>query len=275
MEPAASMGRGWSQSDSLAVALACLAGVMALALLFWKPTPGWAAGTLILMALLVAYPVYHFVPHWKARIPVLLIIWALIGLFGWKNWPRLEQNVGKNPPPPVGVTPQNPAAPQVPGPNPTPPAKLVPHVPIGSGTPSGHQVVPKQQECQTGSICNQDSPNQGTQTVNNGPPPAHITVEQEAFSFSDGKLTTKVTLSVDHTLESPEFTVTCDRPCYLYRTGSGDYGETDLIRSPNTAPDKFTPIFAAPKPMGPGYLWLFVASNDGSSPRITSIEAVK
>lgn len=116
-------------------------------------------------------------------------------------------------------------------------------------------------------------------TVNNyGPPPeppAHITVEQEAFSSPTGKLVAKVTLRVDHTLETPDFVVTCDRPCYLDRTGTGSYAMSNLVKSPNIAPNRFAPIFAAPKPMYPGYLWLFVAANDGSVPHITKIEAAK
>jgi hypothetical protein len=78
----------WSWSDKLAIALACLAAIMALILLWMDKTPVWAAVTVAAMAALIVYPVIHFFPSWKARIPALIVLWALIGLFGWRIWPR-------------------------------------------------------------------------------------------------------------------------------------------------------------------------------------------
>lgn len=96
-EPALSTGASkWAWSDKLAVALACLAGLMALALLWMEKTPIWAGTTIVAMLLFVVYPVLHFVPSWKARIPVWIIAWIAIGCFGWKIWP-----IKKSAPPPA------------------------------------------------------------------------------------------------------------------------------------------------------------------------------
>jgi hypothetical protein len=90
-----SKGSRWSWSDRLAIALACLAGILALILLWMDKTPVWAAATIALMAALVVYAVIHFVPSWKARIPALLVAWLLIGVFGWRIWPHNETTSGK------------------------------------------------------------------------------------------------------------------------------------------------------------------------------------
>jgi hypothetical protein len=175
----------WSRSDSLAVALACLAGVMALALLFWKATPGWVVGTLIAMAVLMVYPVCHFAHSGKARVPILLIVWVVIGLFGWKNWPRPESHAAPDVPV-AAVAPSNSAPQTAPEKN----AKPTPHLkttqPAPQQPPSQPQASPstQTQECQ-GSICNQNSPVDAPQTVNNfGPVARHLTADQKAAIVS-------------------------------------------------------------------------------------------
>jgi hypothetical protein len=54
------------------------------------------------MALLVIYPVHHYVRPWKLKIPAIVVVWVLIALFGWKIWPRpvtvVPQPVVKNEP---------------------------------------------------------------------------------------------------------------------------------------------------------------------------------
>jgi hypothetical protein len=77
----------WSTGDKLAIALACLAAVMAL-ILFWIDKTPLAAGiTIGAMFLLMIYPILHFVSSWKARVPVFILVFVLIGIFGWKVWP--------------------------------------------------------------------------------------------------------------------------------------------------------------------------------------------
>ena len=78
----------WSWSDKLAIALACLAAAMSLVLLWMEKTPTWAAVTIGCISALIVYPVLHFVHSSKARVPILVVAWALIGMFGWRIWPR-------------------------------------------------------------------------------------------------------------------------------------------------------------------------------------------
>jgi hypothetical protein len=39
---------------------------------------------------LLVYPVIHFVPSRKARIPAMAAMFILVGLFGWRNWPKKD-----------------------------------------------------------------------------------------------------------------------------------------------------------------------------------------
>lgn len=80
--------QGLIPSDRLAVALCCISGLMTLVPLWMEKTTIWAGGTVSVLALLVIYPVYHFVRSWKLRIPTLIVMWVLIALFGWRIWPR-------------------------------------------------------------------------------------------------------------------------------------------------------------------------------------------
>jgi hypothetical protein len=80
----------WSWSDRLAIALACLAGIMALILFWIDKTPTAAAISLVAMAALMIYPVLHFVRAWIPRVVVLVLGFTLLGLFGWTIWPRRQ-----------------------------------------------------------------------------------------------------------------------------------------------------------------------------------------
>jgi hypothetical protein len=80
--------QGWTVSDRLAVALCCISGLMTVVPMWMEKTPIWAAGTVCAMALLVVYPVHHFIRPWTRKIPVLIVVWAAIVVFGWKIWPR-------------------------------------------------------------------------------------------------------------------------------------------------------------------------------------------
>jgi len=70
----ADMNDKWSFSDKLAVALACLAGLMTLILFWTDRTPVAAEITIGAMVLLMAYPVLHFVHSWIARTPVFAVV---------------------------------------------------------------------------------------------------------------------------------------------------------------------------------------------------------
>jgi len=156
--------KGWTRSDSLAVALACLAGAMAIAFLWMEKTPGWALFTVIALVVLVVYPICHFCSHWKFRILCLAIVWAGIGLFGWYIWPHAAMLAGPSPQAQqksrTGKSPQN--------------AEATSQTPVtkqwqskNPATARGGARIPKQQKCETGSICNQYTSVQSPQTINN------------------------------------------------------------------------------------------------------------
>jgi hypothetical protein len=84
------MGR-YNTSDKLAIALACLAGVMAIILFLVEKTPGTVLGLLAAMFLLLIYPILHFAKSGVVRIGLLLF--AVVGTiyFGWLVWPSKHQ----------------------------------------------------------------------------------------------------------------------------------------------------------------------------------------
>lgn len=88
----------WTWSDKLAVALACLAAIVALVLFWIEKTPLTAGVTLAAMFCLSIYPVLHFVRSGVARgIALLAVVW-LVGVFGWAVWPHKSATVTKSSP---------------------------------------------------------------------------------------------------------------------------------------------------------------------------------
>jgi hypothetical protein len=73
---------GKSDSDRLAIALTCLAGIMAIVLFLVEKTPATVIGLLLGMAALSVYPVWHFVRGRVARFVVLVCGVLLTVLFG-------------------------------------------------------------------------------------------------------------------------------------------------------------------------------------------------
>ena len=96
----------WSWSDKLAVALTCIAGILALILLWMERTPTWAGATLAGMVALSIYPVLHFTHFWRARGIAMLLVLSAIGLFGWRIWPRVAKTTSAPAPLPLQAAPQ-------------------------------------------------------------------------------------------------------------------------------------------------------------------------
>ena len=80
--------QGWTSSDQLAIALFCISVVVAAVAMWKERTPIWATGTVCVMALMVIYPAHHYIRPWKRKIPLLIVVWVFIALFGWKIWPH-------------------------------------------------------------------------------------------------------------------------------------------------------------------------------------------
>jgi hypothetical protein len=109
-------------------------------------------------------------------------------------------------------------------------------------------------------------------TVNNGPPPAKLLWTQSAGGSVKGLENTKIALDVDHTLEVPEFVVTCDRPCSVTLIGSGYGGMVSIDNQVVLASNKVRLIFGSPRPMSPGAIILIYLGSEGVAPKILSIE---
>jgi hypothetical protein len=74
-------------SDRLAVALACLAGVMAIVLFFLEKTPAVIVLLLLFMLLLLLYPILRFLGSRCSRC-IAIVVAAMFALaFGWHLWP--------------------------------------------------------------------------------------------------------------------------------------------------------------------------------------------
>lgn len=93
---AASMG--WSGSDKLAIALFCLAAVMAIVLYWIDKTSTTAGISIAIIALFMIYPILHFVHKPRFRIISFGLVAILIAGFGWKIWPVRATVVAEQPP---------------------------------------------------------------------------------------------------------------------------------------------------------------------------------
>jgi hypothetical protein len=80
-------------SDGLAVALFCLASVFGIILYWAEKTVLTAVLSVVGMAVLMGYPIFHFFRSARNRVEVSVVIVILIGLFGWKIWPSPPQQV--------------------------------------------------------------------------------------------------------------------------------------------------------------------------------------
>jgi hypothetical protein len=79
---------------------------MALVLFIADKTP-LAVGVMVAcIAGLLVYPIIHFISSWAVRVPVLIATLVLVGLFGWRSWPKPAN------PPPI-IAPANPAPPTI------------------------------------------------------------------------------------------------------------------------------------------------------------------
>jgi hypothetical protein len=83
----------YSRSDKLALALACLAGIMAIILFIVDKTPSAIVFLLTLMGALCIYPVLHFIRNPKGRIALLSFLMIATFLFGWHVWPKWSPSV--------------------------------------------------------------------------------------------------------------------------------------------------------------------------------------
>lgn len=79
---------------------------MALVLFWIDKTPTAAGVTIVVIAALLIYPVIHFFPSKASRIVALTVAWGLIGVFGWRIWPKKEPSKAVIQPPSFSPKPE-------------------------------------------------------------------------------------------------------------------------------------------------------------------------
>ena len=201
-----------TDSDKLAIALACAAGVMAVILFLIEKTPLTVALSLVAMLGLAIYPILHFFRKLIIRLAVFVAMLGIATLIGWQAWPIKSKSLGEVAAP-SQVTPpsasQNPLA--TPKDNPAPIAK-----PRAKSPPS-QPVPPKpsmSQECAPGAVCAQSSGQQGgiTAGVYNGPPPLELKATLEivpsdkgtfGFPANECPVKTRITITPNQAVPPP------------------------------------------------------------------------
>ena len=83
---------GYSASDKLAIALACLASILAIVLFLVEKTPRTIMGLLVAMGGLAIYPTLHFSRRAGFRIAILVCMLGGTVAFGWYVWPKTKPN---------------------------------------------------------------------------------------------------------------------------------------------------------------------------------------
>jgi hypothetical protein len=78
----------YSGSDKLAIALACLAGAMAIVLFLIEKTPATISVLLGLMVLLLIYPLLHFFNGKIGRFVMFVVVLLVAVALGWGVWPK-------------------------------------------------------------------------------------------------------------------------------------------------------------------------------------------
>ncbi len=111
---------GYRFSDQLAIALACLAGIMAIILFFAEKTRWSIVLLLSAMVMLAIYPALHFFRKTRTRVLILALFFFATIVFGDNVWPKKTEAAGAAPPAPSAVgqsqSPVQVPAPSVPAP---------------------------------------------------------------------------------------------------------------------------------------------------------------
>ena len=158
-EPSTGSRDKYTPGDRLAIALACLAGIMAIILFLVNKTPLVVIWLLAAMMAFAVYPAIHFFKSPKSRIFALVTFAAFVVLFGVAEWPKPKmkppQSALLSQPIPQSSPGTNPSAAQANATAPTKPKKHPAKPPVNSA---------KQQPCPPGSgldISNNTASNNG------------------------------------------------------------------------------------------------------------------
>ena len=87
-EPTADSRNEYTVGDKLAIALACMAGIMAIILYLVDKTPSVVLSLLILMMAFAVYPAIHFFRNKLTRLIALVVFAIFVVVFGFAEWPK-------------------------------------------------------------------------------------------------------------------------------------------------------------------------------------------
>jgi hypothetical protein len=134
---------------------------MALILFLIEKNPVIVGLTVFCIAALLVYPIIHFLPSLKSRIPALIVMFALVFAFGWFVWPKKTQVVKKEP------SPNQPPASSTSASNP-PLSRPAPNKPYTSTKPKATAKAPETKQAPSVSSSAADSPAIGSITQGPG-----------------------------------------------------------------------------------------------------------
>lgn len=86
----------YTTSEKLGIALACVAGALAIFLFLVDKTPAVILAMLVQMALLCVYPIVHFLRPIRLRAVSLALVLLSTAILGWKVWPARSTTSGSD-----------------------------------------------------------------------------------------------------------------------------------------------------------------------------------
>jgi len=177
-----------TDSDKLAIALACAAGVMAIILFLIEKTPLIVGLSLASMVGLAVYPIFHFFREAAFRIVAVAVMLGLAVLIGWQAWPIKKPSFVEV----SGGLSQGPVPNSNQGPAPVPAQSSAPTAKTKAKTPRPQAATPQppmSQECAPGASCAQSSGQQGgiTAGVYNATTPLELKTSLQVIPSNTGK----------------------------------------------------------------------------------------
>ncbi len=218
----------YNNSDKLAIALACLAGVMAIILFLVEKTPWVVGGLLPLMIGLCIYPIVHVTKSRFLRTTLLIVAVLATFVFGWKEWPKArlvsqntsgtsasidskpDQDQNKVPSTAESSTAEEKDKPAKPKKYHPKPAPAVPKSADASmqapASPASSQTQPMSQVCEPGASCAASTGQQGGITAGTyiaGPPPPTFKLETINKNSQEGPDSFRTEYQLDVTTTTP------------------------------------------------------------------------
>ncbi len=225
---------GYSTSDKLAIALACLAGVMAIILFLIEKTPLTVVGLLVAMAALSVYPVLHFVRRINFRIALLACVAIATLALGWYVWPKsklLSGNAGIKSTTTASTATEAPSQ----SPNPAPTQPTLPKPKPVRRPRASHAII---QQSSTGD-CSPNIIGSGNTNNCNQPPEVIASAQTQTMTgSSEAPWEVHFTISATGLVQTGDLRLKCSGP--VIRAGISRINPAELITGSN-GPDASDP----------------------------------